>query len=82
MLIVPSQHRKPTGVPGQAASQPAVSHASEAKFVTWFCAYKEVTRLCKLNSTAIHNGTAEKVFLLEQDRGRAAFPSAAKGKRL
>lgn len=63
--IVLSQHSKPTGVPGQAAIQLAVSHASEAKFVTWFCAYKWVTRLCKLNSIPLHNGTVEMYFLLE-----------------
>lgn len=65
VLIVLSQRRKPTGVPGQAAIQLAVSHASEAKFVTWLWAYKGVTRLRKLHSVPLYNGTAEKYFLLK-----------------
>lgn len=62
LLVVPSRRGKATGVPGQAAIQPAASHASEGTFVTWFRAYKGVTRLRKLRSIPLRDGTAEMYF--------------------
>lgn len=72
MLIVLSQHRKPTGVPGQAAVQLAVPHASEAKFVTWFCAYK-------LNSSP--QWASRNVFSVRTGPWKGSFSKCSKRKK-
>lgn len=79
MLIVLSQHRKPTGVPGQAAVQLAVPHASEAKFVTWFCAYKGVTRLRKLNSSP--QWASRNVFSVRTGPWKGSFSKCSERKK-